>query len=165
MAVTLPCFNLRQLILALAARVKADDRPWPEKPARYDIAGFRVWADRTPQQGFKRVVITDPAAGPLRVVLVDANPEKVKDAQRKVMVYLRWAPGPERKGQVRLYSGREPELVWFPPEDQAKPTGRVKVAAGAGHPNPVVRAARRKTLSEAALTEEICYLLRCGALM
>lgn len=164
MAFTLPCVALRKLILTLAVRIKAD-RPWPEKPARYEIGGFRIWVDRTPQQAFKRVVITTPEAGPMRVTLVDANPAKVRDAHRKVMVYFRWAPGPERVGQVRLCSGREPELVWFPPGDQAEPAGRAKTRAGLDHPNPVVRAARRKTINEAALTEEICYLLRCGALL
>lgn len=104
---------LEALIIKLAARIKSR-RPWPEKPAVYRVGEFRLYVDATKQKGFRRVIITTPRA-PIRVTLVDANPEKVHRAERKVMVYLKEGVAPERVGQVRFGTGRA-VLVWFEEE-------------------------------------------------
>lgn len=108
---------LEQLIVKLAARIKSP-KAWPEKPVRCVMAGFRVYADLTPEKGLRRVVVTHPKASALRVTLVDANPNKVVLARRKVMVYLKEGVNPERVGQVRFASldgalVSRPRLVWF----------------------------------------------------
>lgn len=105
---------LEQLIVKLAARIKSP-KAWPEQPVRCVMAGFRVYADLTPEKGLRRVIVTTPQAPALRVTLVDANPKKVVMASRKVMVYLKEGTTPERVGQVRFTGPQAPRpiLVWF----------------------------------------------------
>jgi len=108
---------LEGLVLKLAARIKSP-KPWPDEPAVYDMAGFRVWVGVTPEQGFRRVAVTHPQDRNWTMVLVDANPEKVRAADRKVMVYLSVAAHAQSwcvrryVGQVR-FGGVRPILVWF----------------------------------------------------
>lgn len=126
---------LEGLVLKLAARIKSP-KPWPEQPVVYDMAGFRVWVGVTPEKGFRRVAVTHPQDRSWTLVLVDANPEKVGAAERKVMVYLSVAapdqPWRIRRcvGQVRL-GGVRPILVWFN-QDRTAPRGDRAAAVSAG---------------------------------
>lgn len=121
---------LEKSIITLARRIK-NPAPWPEKPATYDWQGFRVWVGYTPKGRFRRVAITPPGGGQWTVNLVDANPEKVKDAAKKVMVYLT-VNSPEHSvvhyvGQVRLGDGSA-QLAWLGTKDKTAPQPEKPVA-------------------------------------
>lgn len=124
--------SLERLVLRLAARIKSP-KAWPKQPVVHDMAGFRVWVGFTPERGFRRVAVTHPKDQSWSLVMVDANPEKVRNADRKVMVYLsvvtpdQSRPVRCRVGQVRL-GGVCPILVWF---NQDRPHCAGAVSAGA----------------------------------
>lgn len=121
---------LEKVIIRLAARIK-DPKSWPEKSMTFDWKGFKVWAGYTPKGRFRRVAITPPKGSDWTVNLIDANPQKVREADKKVMVYLTLAlPGRKVQhytGQVRL-EGDGGRLVWF--ED--KPQGSNNTAQQKG---------------------------------
>lgn len=104
--------QLQKIIVACAARIKDPSYPWPEERTLYQANGYRYCLDMTPEKRLRRVVITSQVWPSLRITLIDANPEKVKSAAVKVMVYYKVGPGPERVGQVR-FGGPRPELVMF----------------------------------------------------
>ena len=115
--------TLRRIILFVAYRMvqyRQQERPWEEGAARFE--DFTIELGMTPRRNFRQAIITHPKIEG-RIVLIEANPEKVSDypvpAHHKVMVYLesnqdrrRGASG--RPGQVRYYK-REHEvaLAWM----------------------------------------------------
>jgi hypothetical protein len=117
---------LETLVIKLAARIKSQ-QPWPEQPAVYTVGSFRLYVDTTKEKGFRRVIVTTPEAPALRVTLVDANLEKVRGAERKVMVYLKEGAAPERVGQVRFGVAR-PVLVMF--QEKPKDAGAAQTIEG-----------------------------------
>lgn len=109
--------QLEAVIVRLAARIKQGG-DWPTEPVIAEWKGFRLWAGTTPKQGFRRVAITPPGKAPWSIVLVDANPQKVRNAHRKVMVYLTIGLR-QVIGQVD-FSGRRPLLRWFGDRKEVK---------------------------------------------